>query len=495
VNVRSAPLAAWVVTFALFPATVSAQTDAALEAGASAEGRQGPPARVFGRVRGLLGVDTRFESRPADAAPENVMELRGQANLGVDVKWSERLRVFLEGRVSWRGTARPGFEHAKALFEPLLGEAFVDLYSPGVDLRVGNQLLPLGANLAFAPSDALNPRDLREGFLQGEPEDARLPIFAVRARGEVFGFEWMAAYVPFFEPDRYTLWGQDESLLQPGLGGGVPPALDASIEDALQPHLLETKRPRAFPWLGDVALRLTRQVEHVRLGASWVWMNEKLPEVRVDPELGALVAGIGRGSNPSQATLLSVQNRLRAGESLYSGSYARQHLFSLEASRVVGPAQVDLDVSYSPRQTFYGDDFSPQRKAAWTWVLGITQAEDSPWLYNLTYVGLAVPGVDAETLLALIEPATARGAVRTAVFHAFILNLSRRFWEDRLEVGVRAAFEPLQRSYAVGPRVTYRVGRWTVFLAAEFFEGSAYSPFGYFGRNDQVLSGVQADLF
>ena len=108
---------------------------------------------------------------------------------------------------------------------------------------------------------------------------------------------------------------------------------------------------------------------------------------------------------------------------------------------------------------------------------------------------MAVPGVGADELLALLEPATARGAARTAWFHAFIGNVSRRLLDDKLEVGVRAAFEPLQRSYAVGPRVTYHSGRWTLLLAAEFFEGSPYSPFGYFGRNSQVLGGARVDLF
>jgi hypothetical protein len=215
----------------------------------------------------------------------------------------------------------------------------------------------------------------------------------------------------------------------------------------------------------------------------------------MDPELSALLEAGSRGGTPEPAVLLSVRNRLSAGESLYSGTYARGHLFSLEASRVVGPAQVDLDVAYSPAQTFYTDRFEPVRKAALSWVLGITQAEDSPWLYNLSYVGMAVPRVAADELLAVLEPATARGAARTAWLHLLVGTAGRRFLDDRLEVGLRAAFEPIQGSFALGPRVTYRWERVTFLLAAEIFQGSPYSPLGYFGRNDQVMGGLQADLF
>jgi hypothetical protein len=163
---------------------------------------------------------------------------------------------------------------------------------------------------------------------------------------------------------------------------------------------------------------------------------------------------------------------------------------------VVGPAQVDLDVTLSPAETFYSDTFEPLRKRAVTWVLGVTQAEDSPWIYNLTYVGMAVPRMGADELLALIEPPTARGAARTAWLHVLVGSVSRRLLGDRLEVGARAAFEPIQRSYAVGPRLTYKAReRVTLLLAAEFFQGSHYSPFGYFQRIHQVMAGARVDLF
>lgn len=454
---------------------------------------QGPSAQVFGSAKAQLGADTRQESAPGDELAENVVDLKTRARLAADVKLSDRVRLFLEGRALWRGSAQRGLQGARATFEPRLGEAFVDLYASKVDLRFGQQLVSFGANAAFAPADALNPRDLREGLLS-DAEEGRLPAWAIRAMGEIGKVSFTAAYFPFFTPHRYVVFGQDEALVQPALGVRIPSRPDPSVEDELQPHLLETQRPKAFPHLGDLGIRAVTPAGPVKLGASWVWMTEKLPQVRLDPELTALLAAQARGKvDPDLG--LSVQNRLAAGEELYSGRYQRTQLFSAEASTLLGSTQLDLDLSYSPRQTFF-DELSPVSKASWTWVLGVSQAEDSPLLYSLTYVGLAIPGLKADELLLILEPTTAQGAARVGWVHLLVGVLGYTLWKGQLELSLRGGFEPVQRSFALAPKVSYKgMDRLTLWLAAEFNQGRAYSIFGYQGRNDQLVAGAEVTLF
>jgi hypothetical protein len=271
--------------------------------------------------------------------------------------------------------------------------------------------------------------------------------------------------------------------------------VDASIEDALQAHLLETERPEAFPYLGDVGLRATSRLAELTVGASWVWGNEKLPQVRLDPELDAVLRAQERGEAPDEALLLSVQDRLRAGETLATGRYERQHVFGVEASALVGSAQVDADVGFSPAQTFSDSRLRPLRKAAATWVLGVSQAEDSDFIYSVTYLGLAVPGVKAQELLVVLEPGTAQGADRTAFFHLLVAEARYTLLEGDVELGLRAAFEPVQRSFALAPRVGWRLKEWlSVGLAAELYAGKPYSPLGYFGRNDQLVGSLRLTL-
>lgn len=453
----------------------------------------GPTARVYGWTSACAAVDTRFDSPRGAPLAENVGEARLRGVLGVDVKLTDAVRVVLEGRAQVRGATQRELDRVKGFFEPMLGDAYVDLYTPKVDLRFGNQRVALGANAALAPADALNPRDLREGFLRGELDEALLPVFALRAQGELGGFSWLAAYVPFFTPHRYFVFGQDEALLQPGLGPALDTTrLDPSVEDFVQDRVLETVRPP--PFAGDVALRLSRP-GRVRLGASWVWMNEKLPRVRMDPELASLLSAQAAGRATDPAAAVSVLNRFQAGETLYRGTYARQHLFSLEASALLGPGQLDVDLTYSPRQTFFNADFEPVDKAAVTWVVGFSQASDSPVTYAVSYLGMAIPDVGAREQLILLEPATAVGAARTGVFHLFVGTLGGEVWKDRLELSVRVAFEPIQRSFAFSPRVTYLgLEGLQVFFAAEISEGAAWSPLGYFDRNDKLLVGARYEF-
>lgn len=483
-------------TFEAFEPVVSAPADAgvveSLEAFTPAP--VAPTVRLFGSVRGDTSVDTRFDSPRNVPFAENVAEGRLRATLGVDVKVNERIRLVLEGRAQLRLATQREFDRAKGFFEPLLGDAYVDVYSPKVDLRIGNQRVALGANAALAPADGLNPRDLRESFVAGELDAALLPVPAVRAQGTLGQVSWLAAYVPFFQSNRFFVFGQDESLLQPALAPSFDTRrIDPSVEDFAQERFLETRRPP--PFLGDVALRL-RSSGRWKVGGSWVWMNEKMPRVVVDPEVQVLASANAAGRPVPQAAAASVLNRFQAGETLFRGTYARTHLFSLEASGIIGPAQLDVDVTVTPRQTFFDAEFRPVDKSAVTWVVGLSQASDSKFVYALTYLGMAIPSVRADEQLVLLEPSTARGAARTAWFHLLVGTVSYALFDDRLVLELRAAFEPIGRSFALGPKVSWKgFDRLELYAAGEVFEGSSFSPFGYFSRNDKVLLGARLELF
>lgn len=485
----SAPIEAF-ESFENPPAAVDAGEPSVPESFSTAPA--GPQVRLFGWASAVTGLDTRFDSPRGAALAENVWDGRVRVLLGVDVKLTERIRVVLEGRAQVRGVSQRDFDRAKGLFEPMLGDAYVDLYTPHVDFRVGQQRIALGANAALAPADALNPRDLRDTTL--DPEDALLPVFALRAQGELANFSWLAAYVPFFQPHRFDVFGQDEGLLQPGLGPSFDNTrIDPSVEDLLQARVLETQRPP--PFVGDVALRIARPGP-VKVGVSWVWMNEKTPRVTLDPELSRLLAGQAAGKSLDAASALSVSSRFQAGETLYRAFTGRQHLFSAEASALLGPGQLDVDVTFSPRQTFYDASFGVTNKASLTWVATYSQASDSPVLYGISYLGMAIPDIGASEQLLILEPATARGAPHTAFLHVFLGFVSVLLWEDRFELSLRASFEPIQRSFMLQPRVTWRaIEGLRVFLGGEIYEGAAWTPFGLFNRNDRVLLGARYDLF
>jgi hypothetical protein len=279
-------------------------------------------------------------------------------------------------------------------------------------------------------------------------------------------------------------------LLQPALGPVFDNRqVDPSIEDLLQPRVLETRRP--LPFLGDVALRVSRP-GRVKLGASWVWANEKLPRVRVDAGLGQLLLAQAQGLPVDAATAAGVLGRFQSGQPLLAGTYARSHVFSLEASTLLGPGQLDLDVAFQPRTSYYGPGLVPLDKATLTWVVGYGQAADTPVVYAVSYLGLAIPGVEAGEQLLWVEPARAQATARTVFFHLVSAAVGVPLWRRTFEVSLRGAVELVQGSSSVGPRVAFQgVEGLTVWLAAELYQGAAFSPFGYFSRNDRVLLGAR----
>jgi hypothetical protein len=241
-------------------------------------------------------------------------------------------------------------------------------------------------------------------------------------------------------------------------------------------------------------VRATRKLGALTLGGSWSWTVEKLPQVTLDPELARVLADRAAGQQPSGAALVSLQQRFEDGQQLWTGRHVRNHVFAGEASALVGSAQLDVDVGFSPAQTFVDDRFRPVRKAAWTAVVGLGQADpDSDLLYAVSWMGVAVPGVASDELLLVLEPGTARGRARWAWDMGVLGTVAYRALDKRLEVGVRAALE--LRGVGISPRISWQASdRVTLLLAAEIYDGRSWSLFGLLGRNDQVIAGVQLSL-
>lgn len=477
------------------PGDVPAEPPAALESlplEEIASTGSAPTARVGGWLRLQGAVDARFDSFASEPLPENVAELRGRAGVDVDVELSPRMRLHLAPRAFYRAVTQRGGSRAKATWELLPSEAWVDVYGERVDVRLGYQVITFGANPLMSPADVLNPRDLRPWLLVSEPEDFKLPNLGARAVADVAGLQVTAAWLPFFQPHLYDVVGQDQGLHDVDLP--LPQRLHPSVEDRLQPHLLTTERPLDLPLPGDLGLRATRKLGTVTVGGSWSWTVEKLPQVTLDPELSRVLADRAAGRQPSGAALLSLQQRFEDGQALWTGRHVRNHVLAAEASALWGSAQLDVDVAFSPAQTFVDDRFQPVRKAAWTAVVGVGQADpDSDLLYAVSWLGTAVPGVAADELLLVLEPGTARGAPRTAWNMGVLGTVAYRALDRRLELGVRAVAE--LRGLGVSPRVCWKADeRVTLSLAAEIYDGHSWSLFGLLGRNDQVIAGVQLSL-
>lgn len=456
--------------------------------------------RVWAELRTRLALDTNFESRPDEPLAENVAELQSHARVGAEAEFGERARLQAEVRLWHRAVEQrspPGETflllngaHAKATYEAFAGESFLDLYTRYVDLRFGNQVLSFGANAAGAPADVLDPLDLREGFLFADPTDFKLPVLAARARGTLRGFDWTVAYAPFFEPDRYDLYGQDQALVQPGLNAQLPrmALLTRAQEDRAEQPLLETDRPRDLPQEGDLGLRLTRRLtDDVTVGADYVISREKIPRIDVDPELARFLAEGAGAPYSDPATSLSISQRLGAGEQLLHGSYPRFAVGEVEASALVGPVQVDADLGYSASRLYVTRDLQPTEQPTGTGVLTVSDARGTDLTLAGTATVLWIRDIPRGQELALLD-APGAGAQAHDAWDPFLAAVAGYRWlQGRLEGEVRGIFDARQRSYAAGGRATWNFDDH-VHLSAGYvhFNGAQQSPLGYWRRNDDA---------
>ena len=465
-----------------------------------------PTVRAYGSLTSRAAVDTRFDSLPGDRFEENVFDLRERLTAGLDAQLSPKYRLLLEARARHRFVEkRAGVDETfllfngrrqKAEFELDAGEAYLDYYSPRFDLRLGRQIFAWGANLAFAPADNLNPTDLRTASFTGDPSEAKLPVLAASIRGELGPLEGTLAWVPFFESSRYAVFGQDDALLQPALASIAPdlsPLIDLSLEDRVQPFVAETQRPQGFLTSGDLGARLTSKALGPKLGVSYLFTREKLPRVSLDPKVSQLINDVTRQRPVEESELRAILDRLRRGEKLSQGYFPRYQIIAAEASHLLGPVQLDLDVSFSPARTTYNTfNLQPVFRPATTLVAGISDARGEELLASLTFVALIVPGVEQGTRLLFLDREGAEATRHTAMLTALIAAVGTVPQPHGLSGELRAVVELTNRSFALAPHLSWRFTDLVLAgLGGEFYAGPALSGLGYFKRNDAIFADVR----
>jgi hypothetical protein len=218
------------------------------------------------------------------------------------------VRAFISARVSHFavGETAPDGEtwnlynsrNTKFQGEAELQEAFVFIPSDLVNLRVGNQIVRWGFGEFNKPSDVLNPSDMREGLFS-DLEVPLVPVFMVHADRTIGPVNLSLVWIPFFEPNRASLFGQDWAPAAGVTGnpafaslsgmeqmtGLVSSIAGPAIEDRIQPILLGTDPPQDSLPNGQWGGRLQWRMFDVDFGLSYFYGWDKLPWVRMNGEI------------------------------------------------------------------------------------------------------------------------------------------------------------------------------------------------------------------
>lgn len=261
---------------------------------------QVPAPEIHGLLRHQLAVD---------AAKAQVVGNTVTAELEVDVRGTMvdvRINPFFE--------ADPGAV-------PTIGlrEAYLDVFWPTVDLRVGRQIVIWGKSDGLAITDIVSPKDL-SSFLIPEFRELRLPVTAVKASAYFGPVELELISVPTFTP---SVLPSPDSMWYTSLETPVAPTINLPPEVG------------GDLWDGEYygRLRLLGGWGDLDVAGGYYWTNEPSPTVEREFSSPGVLSGI-----------------------TVTPEHYRQSMGGLAASTTFGPLVLRGESAFfTPRRVLTGD--------------------------------------------------------------------------------------------------------------------------------------------
>lgn len=326
-----------------------------------------------GKYTALTALDTSF-----DGEREDIWELYQRLDLGIRYDVSSVMSVQLEGRMMhWYGVERAdddSLENGKAHYEPALREALIRFRWPSVTLTLGNQFILWGSMDLLQPAQVIHPVDSRyapytpgtEGLIPRLGADIKWFL------DERTAIEML--WLPFFEPNKIYLWGNDFALAQPGsplrAAFGVIDLLeeqiDPSLEDRLQSQLAGTQIPEETLLSSTLGARITTTQANIDMALGYLWGWDPTPTVFVDPDLRVVLEAFARNPDPflgfnlrdlisqepaAAAAAANLRTKTEAGQEVLYARPERRHVLEADAATYLGPIGARAEVVFSPEQT------------------------------------------------------------------------------------------------------------------------------------------------
>ncbi len=463
-----------------------------------------PRIRVSVTLDAKASVDTAF-----DRDGENVLELLLAAQLQIDADFDHGLSAYVAPRVRQVTAFTRSFDDRELLYLDT-PEAYVTWGSGRSHLRVGTQIFAWGSSELAAPSDVLNPMDLRGGAVSGaDPSGAKIPVLAAEA---VTGFgpvTLRGVLIPFFTPSRFFVTGWDDAVGVVGAASGfvipdLTPLIAAPTLDRTADLLLITDRPNDRPDAATLGLRATAQLGDLDVSMSGVYGWETLPALTVDPNV-ALVAGKlgeslaqGLPIDPLDPDLLrafeSVNQAIEQGRPLLEGRYLRRALLGADASWAVDPFVIKLDLAYTFQRTLYTQDFRAVRRPWLNASLGAEYIHGETLQVMVELFALTAFDLRSNERLSLLEPRAPApseldiaGAERTVAMPGAAAIVRWSALEGDLTADLAVLSTLTRGDVFILPSINYQLGpHQKIGLSALIFEGRSDSYGGYYSHNDRV---------
>jgi hypothetical protein len=235
---------------------------------------------------------------------------------------------------------------SRTAFDASLREAYVGAFWRRFDFRLGQQRIAWGRGDAFAPNDILDGHDLREQLIP-ERDAYHLPGFAARA-GLDLGFASLEAVVqPFFQPDRFDVYGSNWALIQPDAPLRYITLL-RYFGSAVSPET-----PPADFTATSAAVRFGVDVHRFDFNAYYQYGFDRTPKLEIDPAYAATLRAIDYAHPIDPAPLVEP---FLVGPRPIRMTYERRHHFGADVATTVGPFLLRAEVAYDSSRVLVARD-------------------------------------------------------------------------------------------------------------------------------------------
>jgi hypothetical protein len=447
-----------------------------------------PPVLDF-RLMSRLSIDTAFEG-----GNESVLNFYRFATGSISTRRG-KLRLLFTVRLRWvtveEAPKKPPFwifngTRPRSEFEPSLGETSVSGTNFGLDWSAGLLDVSWGQNPAFSPADVLTPIDTRDGPMP--TTDGRLPVPAVRIRGNVGPISWDAIYLPVFFPSRLPVIGNDwspyplaSSPAIPDLQGRVDPTTFASVNSTLG----ATHFPQLDLTEPQGGLRVSAHPGPLVVALSWSEFFDRSPVLSVSPGLRLALKGLlDTDSNEQLGDFLNASTLLGQEKAQniapLTGTFLRTRVFAFDGALTTGPLRWTLDVGYSPQRVFPLPDLTSTVRPMLSGLAGV-EWEGPPVIAAGVYSVLAL-NIPAGVRILYLDPANVNtDRERIASLSIAYVLLRWLLLEDRLELGL-SGLVSFRADWFALPSVHWHVGdAHSVGVGANLLGG----PAGGFGASYQ----------
>jgi hypothetical protein len=381
-----------------------------------------------------------------------------------------------------------GFNGAstRTAFEPQLREAYVGVFWPSVDVRIGQQRLAWGRGDAITPNDIVNPRDTRDPFLS-ETELLHIPTFMLRTDFDLRFATLQTVYSPFFVPNRLDVYGGNWAVVQPDAPAGYRGLLnlasrlvDPSLAEALQPLLGQTELPEDDLSNSSAGARLSWTARGIDVNHYYHYGFDGTPNFQIDPMFQKMLGGLDFNSTKVNA-LTGVLDPIANGYRPVSSTYVRRHHVGLDVQGSLAPFLIRLDAAYDSQAVFTGRDLIGTVKPAAQAVLGVEyQTGDlgktvivEAWYHHIDGAprdGTLI-GYDADTV--------------------GIASLWRWTFGESVELETRAFVGLHPVSYVVRPQLSWKRDGLALRAGVLVLGGDDGTYANYYRRNTSVYGGIK----